>query len=236
MTNLFSSFDPSVLIILVEFSGNWLSLLFPLVFIFQPYWCTRSQLMITIITLLKGLKDELRAVLGKGDIQGNIFLFTFIFIYILFTNTMGLVPYVFTGSRHLVYTMALALPLWLGNLLWSIINQFNRVIAHLVPLGTPGVLMPVIVIIESIRRVIRPLTLAVRLAANIVAGHLLLSLIGSQLANLSVLLLIAAIVGLIMLIVLEMAVACIQSYVFTVLNTLYLKELRREYLNKINIK
>ena len=115
----------------------------------------------------------------------------------------------------------------------SIIYQYNRLLAHLVPVGTPRFLIPVIVIIETVRNVIRPLTLSIRLAANIVAGHLLLTLLGSQgpflrLFNLSLL-----IIGLFILLLLEVAVACIQSYVFTILSSLYLNELIRNRFNKI---
>ena len=138
---------------------------------------------------------------------------------------MGLLPYVFTSSRHLVFTLALSLPLWLGSIAWSIFLQFNNIAAHLVPLGTPAPLIPVIVIIETVRSVIRPFTLAVRLAANIIAGHLLLALLGGQGSPEVSLTVSLLIVALVLLLVLECAVACIQSYVFTILSSLYLGEL-----------
>jgi F-type H+-transporting ATPase subunit a len=97
-------------------------------------------------------------------------------------------------------------------------------LAHLVPLGTPGVLMPFIVLIETTSNIIRPGTLAVRLAANIIAGHLLLVLLGNQGASLSSPLLLILLVTQIILLVLETAVAAIQSYVFAVLATLYSRE------------
>merc|ERR1712039_828897 len=99
--------------------------------------------------------------------------------------------------------------------------------AHLVPTGTPGALIPVIVIIETVRNVIRPITLSIRLAANIVAGHLLLTLLESQGPNVSIIIIIILMVILILLLMLEVAVACIQSYVFTILSSLYLNELIR---------
>lgn len=235
MTNLFSSFDPILSNTIILFGGNWLSLCIPIMLLFQPYWCLNSQILITIYVLVDMLRVELSAVFGPGNIQGNIYLFSCVFLYILYTNTIGLVPYIFTGRSHLVYTLSLALPMWLGTMLWAIINQYNSVIAHLVPLGTPNILIPVIVVIESVRNIIRPLTLSVRLAANMVAGHLLLSLIGSQLARVSTMVLLIVILGIVLLISLEIAVACIQSYVFTILNSLYLKEVSTEYLNKSNI-
>ena len=90
-------------------------------------------------------------------------------------------------------------------------------LAHLVPLGTPYPLMPFIVLIELVSSLIRPGTLAVRLAANMVAGHLLLTLIGSLAPRLGIALLLGLLRGLVLLITLECAVALIQSYVFRIL-------------------
>merc|ERR1712037_1065662 len=98
----------------------------------------------------------------------------------------------------------------IGRIVFSIKNQYNRLFAHLVPRGTPVALIPVIVIIETVSNVIRPGTLSIRLAATIVAGHLLLTLLGSQGPN----------------------VACIQAYVFTILRSLYLNELSGVEFNK----
>jgi len=117
-------------------------------------------------------------------------------------------------------------------MVFSLVKQFNHNIAHLVPLGTPAPLMPVMVIIETVSSIIRPGTLAVRLAANIVAGHLLLVLLGSQGPNLSGLVLAGLIIGLFALITLECAVACIQAYVFTILSSLYVGEHTRMEISK----
>jgi F-type H+-transporting ATPase subunit a len=104
-------------------------------------------------------------------------------------------------------------------------NQYNRLFAHLVPRGTPVALIPIIVIIETVSNVIRPGTLSIRLAANIVAGHLLLTLLGSQGPTARGLIILGLIIRLIILLCLELAVACIQAYVFTILRSLYLNEL-----------
>jgi len=114
--------------------------------------------------------------------------------------------------------------------------QYNNLLAHLVPLGTPSFLIPVIVIIETVRNIIRPITLSIRLAANIVAGHLLLTLLGSQGPRVSGIILIILIISLILLLILEVAVACIQSYVFTILSSLYLNELIRISFNQKVLK
>lgn len=96
--------------------------------------------------------------------------------------------------------------------------------AHLVPQGTPSVLMPFMVCIETVRNIIRPGTLAVRLAANIIAGHLLITLMGNTGPRLTLTLLSFLILAQIALLTLESAVAIIQSYVFAVLRTLYSSE------------
>lgn len=97
--------------------------------------------------------------------------------------------------------------------------------AHLVPQGTPAALIPFIVVIETISNIIRPGTLAIRLAANIIAGHLLLTLLGGTGPSLSLSILTLLIFSQILLLILESAVAIIQSYVFAVLRTLYTREI-----------
>ena len=178
----------------------------------------------------------MKAVFGETVIQGTIFIFIRIFFFILFNNFIGLFPYVFTRRSHISFSLTLALPLWLGRIILSIIYQYNNLLAHLVPVGTPRFLIPVIVIIETVRNIIRPLTLSIRLAANIVAGHLLLTLLGSQGPLLSLFNLSLLMIGLFLLLLLEVAVACIQSYVFTILSSLYLNELIRNRFNKIILK
>merc|ERR1719400_2146655 len=145
---------------------------------------------------------------------------------------MGLAPYIFTRSRHIPFTLTLAIPIWIGRIVFSIKNQYNRLFAHLVPSGTPVALIPVIVIIETVRNVIRPGTLSIRLAANIVAGHLLLTLLGSQGPNLAGITIFILLFSLILLLCLELAVAGIQAYVFTILRSLYLNELSGVEFNK----
>ena len=95
----------------------------------------------------------------------------------------------------------------------------------MVPKGTPYALVPFMVLIEIVRNLMRPLTLSIRLAANMVAGHLLLVLVRGPMPSLSVGLLRAAFVGLTALIILEIGVSFIQAYVFITLSSLYLAEI-----------
>lgn len=137
---------------------------------------------------------------------------------------MGLFPYIFTRTSHLTLTLSLALPLWLRFIIYGWINHTQHIFAHLVPQGTPAVLIPFIVCIETIRNVIRPGTLAVRLTANIIAGHLLITLLGNTGPSITIWLINLLIIVQIALLVLESAVSIIQSYVFAVLRTLYSRE------------
>jgi F-type H+-transporting ATPase subunit a len=87
------------------------------------------------------------------------------------------------------------------------------------------VLLPFLVIIETTRNIIRPGTLAIRLTANIIAGHLLVTLLGNSGPNLSLYLLNFLLITQVLLLILETAVALIQSYVFSILATLYSSEI-----------
>ena len=232
MTNLFSSFDPMVNIIGFNIRLNWISRIIPILVLPQAYWITSSQIIKSIENIINYLHGELAAVFGLVALPGTIFTFLRFFFFIFFCNLIGLAPYIFTRSSHMSFTLTLALPIWLGRILFSMKNQYNRLFAHLVPTGTPGALIPVIVIIETVSNVIRPGTLSIRLAANIVAGHLLLTLLGSQGPNAQGIVLLVLMGRLILLLCLELAVACIQAYVFTILRALYLNELRTVSFNK----
>ena len=100
------------------------------------------------------------------------------------------------------------------------------------PLGSPYVLAPLMVLIELIRNIVRPLALAVRLTANMAAGHLLLSLLASQFAfNSKISQNLSLVIALIFLIILELGVALVQGYVFDILSCIFVTEVERPWLN-----
>nr|YP_010461163.1 ATP synthase F0 subunit 6 [Strophopteryx fasciata]UUF92094.1 ATP synthase F0 subunit 6 [Strophopteryx fasciata] len=222
MTNLFSVFDPSTSV--MNLSLNWISTILGLTLIPSAYWFMPSRYNLIWNKILLTLHNEFKTLLGPTGHNGSTFMFISLFSLILFNNFLGLFPYVFTSSSHLTLTLALALPLWLSFMIYGWINHTQHMFAHLVPQGTPAVLMPFMVCIETISNVIRPGTLAVRLAANMIAGHLLLTLLGNTGPSLSYSILSLLIIAQIALLVLESAVAIIQSYVFAVLSTLYSSE------------
>ena len=126
MTNLFSSFDPSTNIIGLNLGFNWLSLIVPVIVFPVRFWLVNSQISETLSSVTSYVTSELRAVFGPVILPGTLLLFLTFFSLILSVNFMGLVPRVFTGTRHLSITLAFSLPLWLGYMVWSLLFQFNR--------------------------------------------------------------------------------------------------------------
>lgn len=222
ITNLFSSFDPSTNIL--NLSLNWIRTLIGLIIIPITYWFIPSRYNIIWINILLTLHKEFKTLLGPYNHKGRTFIFISLFTLILFNNFIGLFPYIYTSSSHISITLSLALPLWLSFILFGWINNTQHIFAHLVPQGTPPILIPFIVCIESIRNIIRPGTLAVRLAANIIAGHLLLTLLGNTGPIINSFIMTLLIITQLLLLTLEFAVSIIQSYVFAILRTLYSRE------------
>nr|YP_009049349.1 ATP synthase F0 subunit 6 [Solea ovata]AHZ34268.1 ATP synthase F0 subunit 6 [Solea ovata]AIE44658.1 ATP synthase subunit 6 [Solea ovata] len=154
-------------------------------------------------------------------------LFASLMIFLITMNLLGLLPYTFTPTTQLSLNMGLAVPLWLATVIIGMRNQPTHSLAHFLPEGTPTPLIPVLVIIETISLFIRPLALGVRLTANLTAGHLLIHLIAMATNVLFPLMpSVALLTGtlLLLLTLLEIAVAMIQAYVFVLLLSLYLQE------------
>nr|WNH37386.1 ATP synthase F0 subunit 6 [Gymnelus viridis] len=154
-------------------------------------------------------------------------LLTSLMVFLITLNMLGLLPYTFTPTTQLSLNLGLATPLWLATVIIGMRNQPTHALGHLLPEGTPGPLIPVLIIIETISLFIRPLALGVRLTANLTAGHLLIQLIATAAFVLMPLMPAVALltsVVLVLLTLLEIAVAMIQAYVFVLLLTLYLQE------------
>nr|AXS66322.1 ATP synthase F0 subunit 6 [Staphylinoidea sp. 3 KM-2017] len=219
MANLFSSFDPSTSFSL---SLNWMSTMLGMCLIPPIFWMIPSRWHMLWNKIIMILHNEFKIL--TQTIKGGTLIFISLFSIILFNNFLGLAPYVFTSTSHMVMTLALALPLWMSFMLYGWFNNTTHMLSHLVPQGTPPLLMPFMVCIETISNVIRPGTLAIRLAANMIAGHLLLTLLGNTGPSMGIVIINILLIVQIMLLTLESAVAIIQSYVFAILSTLYSSE------------
>nr|AZL93107.1 ATP synthase F0 subunit 6 [Aulacus sinensis] len=222
MMNLFSIFDPSTSMI---FSLNWLSTLILLNLMPIFFWIPLTRLNWIWIKIFSSMFNEFKMILFTKSNMINSLLYITFFTSILINNFFGLFSYIFTSSSHLIFSMSLSLPLWMSLMIYGWINNMNFMFTHLVPQGTPFPLINFMVLIESISNIIRPITLSVRLSANMIAGHLILTLLSGShsLMSLKFLLMFLILVQSILLI-LEMSVSMIQSYVFVILSTLYSKE------------
>nr|YP_011017102.1 ATP synthase F0 subunit 6 [Teliphasa nubilosa]WQB62460.1 ATP synthase F0 subunit 6 [Teliphasa nubilosa] len=223
MTNLFSIFDPSTN--LFNLPLNWLSTMIGLMFLPYSFWLIPNRFYMFWNFILNKLYNEFKTLLGNNiNSSSSTFIFISMFTFVLFNNFLGLFPYIFTSTSHLTLSLSLSLPLWLSFMFFGWINNTQHMFSHMIPQGTPSILMPFMVMIETISNIIRPGTLAVRLTANMIAGHLLMTLLSSTGSNMPSYMVMMLIMIQILLLVLESAVAVIQSYVIAILSTLYSSE------------
>nr|YP_010324863.1 ATP synthase F0 subunit 6 [Ixodes nuttallianus]UNO53784.1 ATP synthase F0 subunit 6 [Ixodes nuttallianus] len=220
MMNLFSIFDPSSS---PNFSLNWLSC-FSLIFLIPSwFWMVSSRYQMFWKTIFLKITEEIKNNLSL-KLQKFIPIYISIFFSILMFNCLGLIPYVFTPSSHIILTMIMAFPIWMTLMLKGWITSFSKMMTHLVPLGSPMMLTSFMVLIETISNMIRPITLSIRLSANMISGHLLIHLL-SSIPFLYPKSMFFVIPIMMFLMILETAVAMIQSYVFITLSSLYTNEI-----------
>lgn len=217
--NLFSIFDPSTSL---NCSINWLAMCLCFIFIPIKFWTLPRRKNFFLKNIYSYIYKEFKPLIPKNP--QIIIMCVILFIFIIFNNVPGLLPYIFTATSHISITLALAFPLWAGFIIHGWLFNTSNLLIHLIPNGTPVILIPFIVVIETIRNIIRPLTLAIRLAANIIAGHLLITLLTAATPVTPLLAIPFIISAQIALAILEVAVAFIQAYVFRVLITLYAAE------------
>jgi len=221
ITNLFRVFDPSSYFFN---SSNWLSTFTIIIILPSIFWVLPNRILFFISFIFNKLFNEIKILLGPQSSKGGVVIFLSLIAFILLNNFLGLFPYIFTRTSHLLYSVTLSLPIWVSFIIYGWFNFYNHILAHLVPQSTPSILISFIVIIETVSNIIRPLTLAVRLSANIIAGHLLMTLLGNQTTNAFNFTLYILLITQVILLTLESAVSIIQAYVFTVLSSLYSRE------------
>nr|YP_009442747.1 ATP synthase F0 subunit 6 [Myotis horsfieldii]ATO90574.1 ATPase subunit 6 [Myotis horsfieldii] len=176
--------------------------------------------------LIRVTTKQMMAIHSKKGQTWTLMLISLI-MFIGSTNLLGLLPHSFTPTTQLSMNLGMAIPLWAGTVILGFRHKTKASLAHFLPQGTPLPLIPMLIIIETISLFIQPMALAVRLTANITAGHLLIHLIGGAtlaLMSISMTTAFVTFIILILLTVLEFAVALIQAYVFTLLVSLYLHD------------
>lgn len=217
--NLFSVFDPTSYFGL---SLNWIIIFLIILYFPVKYYLVSSGFFLIFKSVFLGV----RKVFGEVRIPNHIglnFLCVITFIYLILLNLLSLFPFIFTGTAHPVITLGFGLVLWVSFFIIGWTKRFKESAAHLVPEGAPLILAPLIVIIERISHIIRPFTLSIRLAANMIAGHLIVGLLSRiRTINLFGFMNSYFLQGL--LLVLEFGVSVIQAFVFRILLLLYALE------------
>lgn len=217
--NLFSVFDPTSYF---GISLNWIVIFIVILYIPSKYYLLDGGLLINF----KNIFYQIRKVFNEISYPNNLainFIVVVTFIYLIITNLIGLFPFVFTSSAHPIITLGWGVVFWLSFFVIGWIKSFKMSAAHLVPEGSPIFLSPLIVLIESISHLIRPFTLSIRLAANIIAGHLIVGLL-SIVRIINIFGIFSSLVLQRILLILEFGVAVIQGFVFRILLLLYALE------------
>jgi F-type H+-transporting ATPase subunit a len=146
-----------------------------------------------------------------------------IFMFVLFGNFLGMIPYTFTFTSHIIVTFALALMVFLTVTVIAFARHGFHFFAFFLPHGTPLAMAPMVVALEILSYFIRPVSLSIRLFANMMAGHTMLKVFGGFVIVLGLFGVLPFAVN-VALTLFEFLVAALQAYVFTILTCLYLKD------------
>uniref|UniRef100_Q642W8 ATP synthase subunit a n=1 Tax=Clymenella torquata TaxID=292503 RepID=Q642W8_CLYTO len=226
LTDIFSALDPATNSFMTTQFTSTLMWLFNFLFIFllsSSFWITPNRLS----TLTSNVASTLyyQSTRTSGNLMKSFpSMISSLFIIIILMNLHGLIPYSFSITSHLIFTLTLGLSLWFAILLSSMMYKPMKFMGSLLPGGAPDWLNPALVIIETISIMVRPITLSFRLAANMSAGHIVLSLMGIYTASalfsstLAASTLLITQMGYMMF---EVGICLIQAYIFTLLLTLY---------------
>ena len=151
------------------------------------------------------------------------FIFS-LFIFVLFCNMVGMLPYSFTVTSHIIVTLAFAMFIFIGVTILGFVIHGFKYLKIFVPSGVPVVLLPIIMIIEIISYLSRPVSLSVRLFANMMAGHKMLKVFGGFVISLGLVAGWLPLTFSVALTGLEILVAFLQAYVFAILTCIYLND------------
>lgn len=209
-------------------SSLFMVLVLGLITLFMTLSMRRSALVPSRMQSVAELSYEfvanmMRDTVGSGGQKFFPFVFS-LFMFVLFANMLGMAPYAFTVTSHIIVTFALAATVFLGVTVLGFIKHGAGYLKLFVPHGVPAALLPLIVVIEIISYLSRPISLSVRLFANMMAGHTMLKVFGGFIIMLGFiggwlpLAFSVAFIGL------EILVAFLQAYVFAVLTCIYLND------------
>lgn len=227
IVDIFSSFDPSnsetFHLSRILF---WLITIIPLIILTSLFWLHPPQFLWSSFFVITNAHTQVTRTNGFN--LGGLTLILSPTLYTLIViNLTGIIPYIIRLSSHLLFTVTFGIPLWLALILSGFSKNPKTATANLLPRGAPTWLNPALILIETIRILVRPITLTVRLAANISAGHIVLGLIGLYCAA-SIETISSTTIVLILLqigyILFEFGICFIQAYIFFLLLSLYSDE------------
>lgn len=152
-----------------------------------------------------------------------------LFLFIMIGNIVGLFPFAFSFTSQLIVTIGMALMVFFASIIVGLINQGTKYFKHFCPDGIPGYLIPFFIIIELISFLFRPISLGIRLFANMVSGHIMIEVIAgfaASIASIAAVSYFAAIPIMVnvLLNLFKLVVCMLQAYVFVVLSCMYLSE------------
>ncbi len=200
-----------------------------LVFAMRPASIVPGRMQGLAEMMYEFVAEMVRSNVGNEGRPYFPFIFT-LFMFILFSNLLGLIPYSYTVTSQIVVTFAIALFIFIGVTIIAVVKHGFHFFSFFIPSGAPKALLPLIFVIEVISYFIRPVSLSVRLFANMLAGHTMLKVFGGLAVMIAgaggvfvagSILPLVAIIGLTGL---EVLVACLQAYVFTILTCMYLND------------
>nr|YP_009353878.1 ATP synthase F0 subunit 6 [Tropidomya abbreviata]AQZ26178.1 ATP synthase subunit 6 [Tropidomya abbreviata] len=219
-TDLFSSFDDINFCLWGSHMNYFISAVPMFIFVFGVGYFSGG-----VYRFMFSLLDSLTK---KSFLSGVELMMPCLFIFMLFMNLSGLIPYGFSWTSHFAITYGLAIPFWLGLIMSSVLWNWSLVSSGLLPYGVKGLLAVMMVWVEIVSNLARPLFLGMRLTVNMMVGQVILGLSGSILSSLIVSGYFVGsgivLVVMLLLIVLEIGVAVIQAYLFCFLLTVYIDE------------
>ena len=220
ITNLFYIFDSSLFLAPFPFF-----IIILLIILIVSFFWPKGQLISIVLRFFSGFKSEVDHVISNPKKGCYIFIIS-IFISLSLYNFIAMFPHIFSFTSHLIVTLPISYSLWVGVIVFRVCHGLKFFLAHLIPTGTPTLLIRFISLVELLSNLIRPLALTFRLTANMMAGHLLLSLIVRAMLKLSFLASCRGSLVRVLLVFIELGVSLIQAYVFSVLLLLYLSQRR----------
>lgn len=202
-------------------AGFFIFLYFTLAFKGKKLIPTRLQISGELIYGM--ISNMLEQNAGSGGRKFVPLIFT-LFMFILTCNLLGMVPYGFTVTSHISITFAMAMMIFLLVTLLGFYLHGLHFFSLFLPAGTPWWLAPLMVVIELFAYLARPVSLSLRLAANMIAGHILLKVMAGFVVSMAIYLKFLPIPFIVILIGFKIFVAVLQAYIFTILSCVYLND------------